>query len=342
VLVLVLARSTASHGDSPAERKRRGDSFFLDGQFDGFARDSTPTPAAFEDLRQTYTPSIKINTSSPLRAGSFCETPDLGPHAPVHPYACGENGAWVEVSGQCATLSGVCWAGIFPASAPANMHTINPDELPGNNSKSPWTPPFMVPAPLKFSSVHCSSNLSKGDTNDPIWRRWWIPNTRQPVVLILFNGSESSAHETARSEPINFADSAAPMHLRLGRMHNVSQMRVSWTSSCSQDSRDLVVKWGTDPKQLGHTIAATSATCECKAHVSARAAYRYAFRAWAVSHQSHRSLASCCCGYMQTLRRTYVASRPRLWAGGSHTGSTQQSLTSCLHKQNRWRCITIR
>ena len=38
------------------------------------------------------------------------------------------------------------WAGLFPASAPPNMHTINPNDLPGNNTKSPWTAPFMVQA----------------------------------------------------------------------------------------------------------------------------------------------------------------------------------------------------
>ena len=263
VLVLVLAGGAASHGDGPAERKQRGDSYFLDGQFDGFALDMTaPTGGHFGVRQQTSAPSIRINSSAPLRVRSACETPDLGPHTALHPYTCGENGAWVEVSGQCATSSGVWWAGIFPASAPASMHTIDPGELPGNNTKSPWTPPFMVPAPLKFTSVQCAFNLSKSGTNDPIWRRWWVPNTRQPVVFILFNGSESSAHETARSDPISFADSNAPMHLRLGRTDSVSELRVSWTSSCSHDSADLLVKWETDPKQLVHAVAATSGTCE--------------------------------------------------------------------------------
>ena len=265
VLVLALVHQAAPHGDGPAERKRRGDSYFLDGQFDGFV------PAAggglAEPQQATMTPSIRINTTAPLHAGFSCDTPDLGPHGPLHPYACGENGAWVEVSGQCATSSGTWWAGLFPASAPADMHTINPNDLAGNNTNSPWTPPFIVPAPLKFTSVKCYNNLSKGDGDDPLWRRWWVPNTRQPLVLILFNGSESSAHETARSDPITFGaeSAAAPMHLRLARTHSPTEMRVSWTSSCSQLT-GTAVKWGTDPKQLSHTVAATSATCKCARH----------------------------------------------------------------------------
>lgn len=255
LVVLSLFGEGTSHGDGPAERKRRGDSFFLDGQFDGFALDMSPAP---EDTAQMTTPSIRTNTTLPLRAGSSCESPDLGPRTPSNPYTCAANGAWVELFGQCSTSSGVWWAGIFPASAPPNMHTINPNDLPGNNTKSPWTPPFMVPAPLKFSSVRCAFNLSKSDNDDPMWRRWWVPNTRQPVVFILFNGSESSATEAARSDPITFADSGMPMHLRLARTRSASEMRVSWTSSCSQAAE---VKWGASMKQLTHTAKATSATC---------------------------------------------------------------------------------
>ena len=335
VLMFALAGVAASHGDGPAERKRRGDSYFLDGQFDGFVRQQLPRHTGAP--QQTSSPSIRINSSAPLRARSACETPDLGPHTTLHPYACGENGAWVEVSGQCATSTGVWWAGIFPASAPASMHTIDPAELPGNNTMSPWTPPFMVPAPLKFSSVHCAFNLSKSGTNDPIWRRWWVPNTRQPVVFILFNGSESSAHEAARSDPISFVNSDAPMHLRLGRTHSVSEMRVSWTSSCSHDSGDLLVKWGTDPKQLVHAVAATSATCEFAKPPRCRVL-------GVAMSLAMISLKSCGCLYAlsQTPRRICVANRPKLWAGGSRTGSTQQSLTSCSRKKNLQRCTTTR
>ena len=56
-------------------------------------------------------------------------------------------GGLPQVSGQCSSRgAGVWWAGLFPASAPPNMHTINPNDLPGNNTKSPWTAPFMVQA----------------------------------------------------------------------------------------------------------------------------------------------------------------------------------------------------
>jgi hypothetical protein len=137
------------------------------------------------------------------------------------------------------------------------MYTIDPEELPGNNTKTPWTPPFMVPAPLKFTTVQCAYNLSKRTDNSTESHLWWLPNTRQPVVLILFSGSPSNAQEAARSQPIAFADAPAPMHLRLGRTAEPGQMRVSWTSSCSESPQ---VRLGTDPAALSHTISATSAT----------------------------------------------------------------------------------
>jgi hypothetical protein len=115
----------------------------------------------------------------------------------------------------------------------------------------------MVPAPLKFTTVQCAYNLSKATDSSAKWHQWWIPNTRQPVVLILFNGSESNAHEAARTEPITFAEATAPMHLRLSRTSIATEMRASWTSSCSEKPQ---VRWGTEPGQLTRTTPATSAT----------------------------------------------------------------------------------
>jgi hypothetical protein len=248
--LLFAARGAGAHGAGPAERKLRGGSFYVDGQFDGFASDGPVQQQLGGGAEQgDVLPAIRINSTAPLRAVSTC--------AGAPTYCCGNNGAWVEVSGRCSSRgAGVWWAGVFPASAPPDMRTIIPSDLPGNNTKSPWTPPFMVPAPLKFTNVHCDANLSKGSAN-LTWRQWWIPNTRQPVVLILFNGSSSNAHETARSQPIAFAEASAPMHVRLARTSLPTEMRVSWTSSCAESPQ---VQWGTSAAQLSRTASAHSRT----------------------------------------------------------------------------------
>jgi hypothetical protein len=245
VLNFVAAAAGVAHGAGHhAHHMRQGNSYYLDGQFQGFALET-------QDRRSedAAVPTIRINTTAPLVAGSSC--------AGAAPYVCGSNGAWVEVSGQCSSSSGVWWAGIFPASAPAGMHTIDPSSLPGNNTGTPWTPPFIVPAPLKFSTVHCDYNLSKGADHSTTSRQWWLPNTREPVVLILFSGSVNSATEAARSRPITFTEPTAPMHLHLSRTSSISQMRVSWTSSCPEES---AVLWGTDPSDLNARANATSTT----------------------------------------------------------------------------------
>ena len=149
-----------SHGgDGLPERRVRGGSIYLDGQFAAFEEKLPAEKLSPGELLGQ--PSLHHNATGPLVMGSSCGWQG----------ACGTNGAWVEVSGNCSPQhTGGWWVGLFPASA-ATVKAVDPNKLPGNNSKSPWTPPFVLPAPLKFSMVDCSTNLSRSTGNS----LWWVP-----------------------------------------------------------------------------------------------------------------------------------------------------------------------
>ena len=97
--------------------------------------------------------------------------------------------------------------------------------LPGNNSKSPFTPPFTMPAPLKFTAVYCGGPGRFG-------RAWWIPDVRQPIVFALFRGGEyGGAVEAARTAPIAVAVGAQPRPMQV-RIQPSSRPALS-TGPCS-------------------------------------------------------------------------------------------------------------
>lgn len=92
----------------------------------------------------------------------------------------------------------------------------------GNNSGSPFTPPFVFPAPLKFVAV---------PTGPSSVRQWWVPDVRQSVMFVLFSGGTTMPVERARSHALKHSAPGHPMHVRLGRTASASQMLVSWTSA---------------------------------------------------------------------------------------------------------------
>ena len=246
-IFLILAAHWSHSGDGPPQRQVRGGSIYLDGQFSAFQDGDRQSPAR-AGLHPQDQPTLRHNsTAGPLAMGSSCGWPG----------ACGDNGAWVEVSGYCSPHhngAGGWWVGLFPASAPT-VKAVNPNTLPGNNSKSPWTPPFVLPAPLKFSMVDCGTNFSKSGGLNPLW---WVPNTRAPTVFVLFSGGTSGPIERARTVPLVFAEPEAPMQLRLSRTKSSTEMRVSFTSSCAAAS---AVHWGTaGPTELDRSTASTVTT----------------------------------------------------------------------------------
>eukprot|EP00936_MAST-01D_sp_MAST-1D-sp1_P002560 g2560.t1 len=171
----------------------------------------------------------------------------------------GAGGGWVEVSGACAdgAVSAGWWLGVFAESAPVPIATFDPDQLPGNNSRSPFTAPFVVPSPLKFSPVECGANLSKAGS--PGDHRWWVPNARQRVVFVLFDGGSGAPVERARSAPVGAAGgNEVPMHVRLARTAHSDEMRVSWTSSSS--AHNHTVSWGFAANMLDRATAAATTT----------------------------------------------------------------------------------
>ena len=114
------------------------------------------------------------------------------------------------------------------------------------------TPPYTVPAPVKFIS---GTQLSDGH------HTFKVSNMREAVNWVLFSGSLTDPNDfkvLAVSAPVTLRDAAAPMHLRLSRTSSVEQMRVSWTSAQDADAAGHVVQWGAAPFKLDRVTPASS------------------------------------------------------------------------------------
>jgi hypothetical protein len=271
-IVLLLLLPSVGGVSPPADdehsiRERRVTSFYRGGRFDGFAtpeRRATPRPlAAARGLTvgrssSPALPTIRTNTTL-LTAGRSCAWKD----------ACGANGAWVEVLGSCgssgdnSTQQEAWWVGLFPADAPQIRH-VSPSSLSNTSGLSPiLSPPFVLPAPLKFELVSCVHNLSKAASGTNPGTPWWVPRTASgPLVFVLLSGGASASSipvERARSAPLKFRYPAAPMHIRLAHVIvgdvSTPRMRVSWTSSTRTSPK---LYWGPRPDQLTNVVEGSS------------------------------------------------------------------------------------
>ena len=262
--LLLLLLCGGAHSHSGGRRERRGTSWRVDGRFDGFAPIGGGEDRGVPHAEGLGRPAaIRVNSTT-LTASSGCAWAG----------ACGTNGAWVEVSGSCGdelSDGGGWWVGLFPASAPEVRH-VSPASLGNMSGLDPiLSPPFVLPAPLKFQQVSCAKNLSKQAAGANPGAEWWVPRMASgPVVFVLLSGGAAGASvpvERARSAPIQFATPAgpAPMHIRLARAGGggsseaaagmSTRMRVSWTSSSPAAPE---VRWGTTPDALSHTVAGVS------------------------------------------------------------------------------------
>ena len=147
------------------------------------------------------------------------------------------------------------WVGQFsPPIADASQIYMGPNPM-DRGIATEGTPPFTVPAPVKFIS---GTQLARGH------HAFKISNMRAPVNWVLFSGSLTNASDfnvLAISPTLTLLDEAAPMHLRLSRTSSVEQMRVSWTSAQSGSAAHHVVQWGESASTLDRvTPAATSHT----------------------------------------------------------------------------------
>jgi hypothetical protein len=114
------------------------------------------------------------------------------------------------------------------------------------------TPPFTVPAPVKFIS---GTQLASGAYT------FKVSNMRAPVNWVLFNGSLTNATDfevLAVSPSVVLRDAASPMHVRLTRTSSVEEIRVSWTSAQGAGEANHVVEWGAAAGSLDRTTPASS------------------------------------------------------------------------------------
>eukprot|EP00038_Savillea_parva_P010684 m.191993 g.191993 ORF g.191993 m.191993 type:complete len:702 (-) comp18535_c0_seq1:91-2196(-) len=204
-------------------------------QFAGFHFD---LPIAPHTMAQSQTPSTPPVPSGHIAIEGY-------PEGGVLP----AGGAWVNVTTECTggTSTG-WWVGLFPASSPM-IKAVNPgDPSLGNNTGSPFTPPFVKPAPLKYTYASCNTT-----------RAWWAPDVRQAMVFVLLSGGTSSSAimERSRTPPLTHASAGHPMHVRLARTDSPTTMRVSWTSAHNDTS---TVAWGTVPTALTTVEHAVSST----------------------------------------------------------------------------------
>eukprot|EP00039_Didymoeca_costata_P023149 m.6158 g.6158 ORF g.6158 m.6158 type:complete len:635 (+) comp3490_c0_seq1:62-1966(+) len=135
------------------------------------------------------------------------------------------------------------WVGQFsPAITNKSQIFMGPDPTKKMNTEG--TPPFTVPAPVKFIS---GSQLNNG------YHEFIVTNMRTTVNFVLFEGSLSDPNNfqvVAMSDPITFSDATKPMHGRLARTTSTSEMRVSWTSAQSDTQATHIVEYGTSANSL--------------------------------------------------------------------------------------------
>ena len=151
----------------------RGGSMYRDGQFVGFDKTiSTSNPS-----------SSSSSSSSTMAEGAGAQVPWISATEVTVP----QHGGWVTVNGSCGANatngnSGGWWIGVFPASTAIPISHINSTAaLPGNNSGSPFTQPYTMPAPLKFATIQCGAGLARYTAATvPAHRtnEWWVPNVR--------------------------------------------------------------------------------------------------------------------------------------------------------------------
>lgn len=143
------------------------------------------------------------------------------------------------------TTTASYWVGQF---SPAVTDAKDVRMIPFNNHNTEGTPPWTVPAPVKFIS---GTQLTKGSYN------FKVTNMRDNLNWVLFEGSLTSATGfavVAMSPPITFTDIDEPMHGRLARTSSTDEMRVSWTSSLSaaHAQTNPSVQWGTSATALSY------------------------------------------------------------------------------------------
>jgi hypothetical protein len=206
-----------------------------------------------------FDPSVSVNTTS-VHSGQSVNVSWSAPAGSVRPYKIvwsrGEanpldghaEAAWREEPANGGSL----WLGQFsPPVTDASQIKMGTDPTADPKYQTEGTPPFTVPAPVKFIS---GTQLANGHHN------FVVTNMRQQVNWVLFEGSLTNASNfrvVATSPVVSFTDAAAPMHLRLARTSSTSEMRVSWTSALSSEQS---VAWGYSATALNLKAAATSHT----------------------------------------------------------------------------------
>ena len=136
------------------------------------------------------------------------------------------------------------WVGQF-SPAVTSAGAVRMGANPNGHGGTEGTPPFTVPAPVKFIS---GTQLSRGAYD------FKVTSMRDTTNWVLFAGSLTSSagfEVVALSPTVRFSDADAPSQLRLARTSSVDEMRVSWTSSPRAAALGgMEVQWGAGPAAL--------------------------------------------------------------------------------------------
>jgi hypothetical protein len=147
------------------------------------------------------------------------------------------------------------WVGQFSPPV-ADVSSIHMGGNPmARNISTEGSPPFTVPAPVKFIS---GTQLARG------YHDFIVSNMRSEVNWVLFSGSLTNASDfavLAVSPSLKLSDASAPMHVRLSRTSSTDQMRVAWTSAQGGGGAvQHAVQWGIDPAKLDKVVPAATHT----------------------------------------------------------------------------------
>jgi hypothetical protein len=239
LVLAAILRGSSVVGGTPAADVN---SVFIEGssQFAGFRFEPTSHTEAMAGDR-AHTRSRTPPPPPPPANGTITVSVGSGTTLPA-------GGAWVNVTTTCTPTTAGWWVGLFPAETASIVVAANPaDPKLGNNTGSPFTPPFVLPAPLKFVGG-CG-----------LVREWWVPDVRQPLAFVLMSGGTSggTSVERARTSRLTHGSPGHPMHVRLGRTALSTEMRVSWTSASIVSP---TVRWGNSPTSLTNLASASSTT----------------------------------------------------------------------------------
>ena len=196
-------------------------------------------------------PTLGVNVST-IRSGDAVKVSwsgvDLSLASPMRVAFSHEQSSWWLEPPDASSL----WLGEFSPPIKSAEDVVMGTSPLNRGISTEGTPPFTVPAPVKFIS---------GEQLAPGAHSFIVTNMRDEVNFVLFAGSLTSPkgfEVLAISPTLTLADAAEPMHVRLARTSSEDEMRVAWTSAQADGTH--VVQWGVKDAVLDQTSKASTHT----------------------------------------------------------------------------------